>query len=60
MTRRGWFVTPSADPPAVHMGMLTMTHVPVVDRYLSDLARSVEEARSGAVKAAERAVTYGG
>lgn len=60
MTNRGWFVTPSADPPAVHMGMLTMTHVPVVDRYLADLARSVEEARSGAVEAAERAVTYGG
>ena len=59
MTNRGWFVTPSADPPAVHMGMLTMTHVPV-DRYLADLARSVEEARSGAVEAAERAVTYGG
>ena len=60
MTNRGWFVTPSADPRAIHMGMPTMTHVPVVDRYLSDLARSGEEARSGTVRAVERAITYGG
>ena len=60
MTNRGWFVTRSADPRAIHMGMLTMTHVPVVDQYLSDLTRSVEEAKSGTIEITEQAITYGG
>ena len=42
------------------MGMLTMTHVPIVDQYLSDLTRSVEEAKSGAIEITEQAITYGG
>ena len=60
MGQRGWFVTRSADPRAIHMGMMTMAHVPVVDRYLEDLAASVEDARSGTVVAADAEVSYGG
>lgn len=60
MTQRGWFVTRSADPRAIHMGMLTMIHVPVVDQYLSDLAESVEEAKAGKIETYEEAVSYGG
>ncbi len=60
MTQRGWLVTRSAEPRAIHMGMLTMTHVPVVDQYLSDLADSVQAAKAGRVKANDEAITYGG
>ena len=60
MTQRGWFVTRSAEPRAIHMGMLTMTHVPIVDQYLTDLAESVDQAKSGKVKANDEAITYGG
>ena len=60
MTRRGWFITRSADPRAIHMGMLTLTHVPIVDQYLSDLRNSVEEAKTGTVEITDAAITYGG
>ena len=60
MTERGWFVTRSAEPPSVHMGMLTLTHVPVVDEYLRDLEAAVARVRSGAVRAADEPITYGG
>ena len=60
MTQRGWFVTRSAEPRAIHMGMLTMTHIPIVDQYLTDLAESVDQAKSGKVKAYDEAITYGG
>ena len=60
MTRRGWFITRSADPRAIHMGMLTLTHVPIVDQYLSDLQNSVEEAKTGTVEITDETITYGG
>ena len=60
MTERGWFVTRAAEPPAVHLGMLTLTHVPVVDEYLGDLEAAVERVRSGLVRATDERITYGG
>ena len=60
MAQRGWFITRSADPRAIHMGMLTLTHVPIVDQYLSDLRNSVEEAKTGTVEIADETITYGG
>lgn len=60
MTQRGWFITRSADPRAIHMGMLTMTHVPVVDQYLSDLAEAVDEAKRGKIESFDETVSYGG
>ena len=60
MTERGWFVTRSAEPPSVHLGMLTLTHVPVVDDYLRDLEAAMARVRSGAVRAARERITYGG
>ena len=59
MAARGWFVTRAAEPPAVHLGMLTLTHVPVVDNYLHDLDAAVAEVRSGAVRATDERITYG-
>ncbi|MCP5149129.1 MAG: aspartate aminotransferase family protein [Ectothiorhodospiraceae bacterium] len=59
MTQRGWFVTRGAEPPCIHMGMLTLTHVPVVDDYLTDLAAAVADVRAGKVTATSEAVTYG-
>ena len=59
MTRRGWFITRSADPRAIHMGMLTLIHVPIVDQYLSDLRNSVEEAKTGTVQITDETITYG-
>ena len=60
MTARGWFVTRAAEPPAVYLGMLTLTHVLVVDDYLHDLDAAVAEVRSGAVRATDERITYGG
>ena len=60
MAARGWFVTRAAEPPAVHLGMLTLTHVPVVGDYLHDLDAAVAEVRSGAVRATDERITYGG
>ena len=60
MTERGWFVTRAAEPPAVHLGMLTLTHVPVVDEYLGDLEAAVERVRSGLVRATDERITHGG
>ena len=47
MTQRGWFVTRGAEPPCIHMGMLTLTHVPVVDDYLTDLAAADTDGSGG-------------
>ena len=60
MTSRGWFVTRAAEPPAVHLGMLTLTHVPVVGDYLRDLDAAVTDARTGAMRATNERITYGG
>jgi glutamate/tyrosine decarboxylase-like PLP-dependent enzyme len=60
MRERGWFVALAAEPPSIHLGMLTMAHVPVVDDYLADLRASVEEVRGGRAAAGPAEVTYGG
>jgi glutamate/tyrosine decarboxylase-like PLP-dependent enzyme len=42
----GWFVGRQAAPPAINMHVLPV-HAAVVERYLADLASSVEEVRTG-------------
>lgn len=59
MTRRGWFVTRGAQPPAIHLGMLTPAHAPVVSQYVSDLESAVQEVRRDRLTAADRSATYG-
>ncbi|MBU1443169.1 MAG: aminotransferase class V-fold PLP-dependent enzyme [Gammaproteobacteria bacterium] len=46
MTRRGWTVGYVSNPDGLHH-MLNLTHEPVVDAYLDDLAAAVAEAPSG-------------
>jgi len=60
MVERGWFVTRAVEPPAVHLGMLTLTHVPVVGDYLRDLQAAVADACSGTVRPLNDEITYGG
>ena len=60
MTANGWFVTRGAEPPCIHMGMLTAIHVPIVERYLDDLKTSVRKVRREGRVAQSRTVTYGG
>jgi len=60
MTQKGWFVTRGAEPPCIHMGMLTAIHVPIVDRYLADLKSSVSKVKREGRVARSREVTYGG
>lgn len=44
MGRRGWVAGQVRDPDGLHH-MLNLTHEPVVDRYLADLAAALDEAR---------------
>lgn len=60
LEERGWFVTRGAEPPCIHLGMLTAVHVPVVDRYLGDLRAAVGEVRAGRSARQSTEVTYGG
>lgn len=60
LTDRGWFVTRGAEPPCIHLGMLTALHVPVVDRYLDDLDAAMAEVRDGRRARDTGPVTYGG
>jgi glutamate/tyrosine decarboxylase-like PLP-dependent enzyme len=60
MGARGWFVARSAEPPSIHLGMLTLAHVPIIDEYLDDLAKCVDEVRVGKYTAESTEVTYGG
>jgi sphinganine-1-phosphate aldolase len=60
MREREWFVAVAAEPLSIHLGMLTMAHVPVVDEYLSDLRDCVGEVRGGRTATGPAAVTYGG
>ena len=60
MSERGWFVTRGAQPPCIHLGMLTAIHVPIVDQYVSDLQDCVAQVRRGRKAKATVAVTYGG
>jgi glutamate/tyrosine decarboxylase-like PLP-dependent enzyme len=45
MTARGWSVGRIREPRGIHL-MLTPVHAPIIDEYLADLARSVDEARA--------------
>jgi sphinganine-1-phosphate aldolase len=58
MARRGWFVIRSQEPKAIHLGMLTMAHVPIVEKYLSDLKASVADVHAGNIQAG-KATSYG-
>ncbi len=60
MRERGWFVALAAEPPSIHLGMLTMAHVPIVDNYLADLLTSMEEVRGGRTDTGVAEVSYGG
>ncbi len=60
MEDRGWFVSRAAHPPGIHMGMLTMAHVPVIGTYLRDLEQSVAEVRAGRKATRRKTATYGG
>ncbi|MFT5174009.1 MAG: sphinganine-1-phosphate aldolase [Gammaproteobacteria bacterium] len=60
MSERGWFVTRGAQPPCIHLGMLTAIHVPIVDRYIGDLVESVAEVRRGRRVKSTSEVSYGG
>lgn len=44
MSARGWLVGFVKEPAGLHL-MLNLTHEPVVDRYLADLAAAIEEAK---------------
>jgi sphinganine-1-phosphate aldolase len=55
MTARGWSVGRIREPPGIHL-MLTPVHAPIIDEYLADLARSVDEARGVASPSPTRAV----
>jgi sphinganine-1-phosphate aldolase len=57
MTRRGWFVSRLAEPPGIHL-MLNLTHEPIVDDYLADLARSLAVVRRDRAGAASKSVSY--
>jgi sphinganine-1-phosphate aldolase len=45
MNARGWVTALNKNPPGIHH-MLNLTHEPVMDRYLDDLAAAVAEARA--------------
>ena len=55
MTARGWSVGRIREPRGIHL-MLTPVHAPIVDAYLADLGRSVDEARDLGRPSATRAV----
>lgn len=55
MTARGWSVGRIREPRGIHL-MLTPVHAPIIDEYLADLARSVDEARDIASPSPTRAV----
>jgi glutamate/tyrosine decarboxylase-like PLP-dependent enzyme len=54
---RGWFVSRLTTPPGIHV-MLNLTHEPVVEEYLADLAAARDEVASGAARAPVAAATY--
>jgi sphinganine-1-phosphate aldolase len=53
---KGWFVGRLAEPHGIHL-MLNLTHEPVVNQYLADLARAREEA-ARAPRTVSTAATY--
>jgi glutamate/tyrosine decarboxylase-like PLP-dependent enzyme len=56
MTEKGWFVGRLAEPRGIHL-MLNLTHEPIVDQYLADLAKAREEA-ARAPRTVSTAATY--
>ena len=59
MRDRSWFVALATEPPSVHLGMLTMAHVPIVDQYLHDLKQSIAEVSDGRTTKGIAEATYG-
>ena len=55
MGTRGWSVGRIREPRGIHL-MLTPVHAPIIDEYLADLARSVDEARDVGRPSPARAV----
>ncbi len=55
MTAAGWSVGRIREPRGIHL-MLTPVHAPIIDEYLADLARSVDEARAVTGPSPTRAV----
>jgi glutamate/tyrosine decarboxylase-like PLP-dependent enzyme len=55
MGTRGWSVGRIREPRGIHL-MLTPVHAPIIEEYLADLARSVDEARDIARPSPARAV----
>jgi sphinganine-1-phosphate aldolase len=53
---KGWFVGRLAEPRGIHL-MLNLTHEPVVDQYLADLAKARDEA-ARAPRAVSAGATY--
>jgi sphinganine-1-phosphate aldolase len=53
---KGWFVGRLAEPRGIHL-MLNLTHEPVVDQYLADLAKARDEA-GRAPRAVSAGATY--
>ncbi len=54
---RGWFVSRLSQPQGIHV-MLNLTHEPIVEEYLADLAAARDEVASGAARAPVAAATY--
>jgi hypothetical protein len=55
MAARGWSVGRIREPRGIHL-MLTPVHAPIVDEYLTDLARSLHAARGATRPSPTRAV----
>ncbi|MFK7965968.1 MAG: aspartate aminotransferase family protein [Burkholderiaceae bacterium] len=57
MQSRHWFVGRTAEPPGIHL-MLNLTHEPIVDQYLSDLAWALESTQGQSSKGQTSKVHY--
>ncbi|WP_202624993.1 pyridoxal phosphate-dependent decarboxylase family protein [Steroidobacter agaridevorans] len=57
LTEQGWFVGRSREPMALHFAV-NAVHAPVVERYLSDLERSVKQVRASGKTGRRNDLTY--
>ena len=57
MTERGWMLARGEDPPAI-MLLLNYRHGEVVDEFLADLARAVDDVAAGRVESAGEGAVY--
>lgn len=57
MGEKGWFVGRLAEPRGIHL-MLNLTHEPIVDQYLADLAKARDEAARAPRTTVSTAATY--